>query len=93
MGVRIVATTPIEGRKPRTSGLRILFEEDARAVFRLSDTGTVGATLRVYLERFEDGSGELNLEPQDALASVIAAAAEIAGIRARLGCDVPDVRT
>ena len=93
MGVRIVATTPIEGQIPGTSGLRIFFEEDARAVFRLLDIGTVGATLRVYLERFEEGSRELGLEPQDALVPVIAAAAEIAGIRARLGCDVPDVRT
>ena len=84
---------PVDGSSAGGQGLRIFFEEDARAVFRLSGTGTVGATLRVYLERFEEGSGELSLEPEEALAPVIAAAAEIAGIRARLGRDAPDVRT
>ena len=84
---------PVDGSTAGGQGLRIFFEEDARAVFRLSGTGTAGATLRVYLERFEEGSGELGLDPQEALAPVITAAAEIAGIRARLGRDAPDVRT
>ena len=84
---------PVDGSSASGQGLRIFFEENARVVFRLSGTGTVGATLRVYLERYEEGSGELNLDPQEALSAVIAAAAEIAGIRARLGRDEPDVRT
>ena len=84
---------PVDGSSASGQGLRIFFEGNARAVFRLSGTGTVGATLRVYLERYEEGSGELDLDPQEALAPVIAAAAEIAGIRARLGRDGPDVRT
>ena len=84
---------PVDGSTAGGQGLRIFFEEDARAVFRLSGTGTVGATLRVYLERYEDGSGELSLEPEEALAPVIAAVAEIADLRARLGRDAPDVRT
>ena len=84
---------PVDGSTASGQGLRILFEENARVVFRLSGTGTLGATLRVYLECFEEGSGELGLDPQEALASVIAAAAEIAGIRARLGRGGPDVRT
>ena len=84
---------PVDGSTASGQGLRIFFEEDARVVFRLSGTGTVGATLRVYLERYEEGSGELDLDPQEALAPVIAAVAEIAGIRARLGRDAPDVRT
>ena len=84
---------PVDGSSASGQGLRIFFEENARAVFRLSGTGTVGATLRVYLERYEDGSGELSLEPEEALGPVIAAAAEIADFRARLGRDAPDVRT
>ena len=84
---------PVDGSSAGGQGLRIFFEENARAVFRLSGTGTVGATLRVYLERYEEGSGELDLDPQEALAAVIAAATEIAGIGARLGRNAPDVRT
>ena len=53
----------------------------------------MGATLRVYLESFEDDPAHLDGEPQEALAAVIAAAAEIAGIGPRLGRDAPDVRT
>ena len=84
---------PVDGSTAVAQGVRIFFEEDARAVFRLSGTGTVGATLRVYLERYEEGSGELSLDPREALAPVVAAATEIAGIRACLGRDGPDVRT
>ena len=84
---------PVDGSSASGQGLRIFFEENARAVFRLSGTGTVGATLRVYMERYEEGSGELDLDPQEALAPVIAAATEIAGIRESLGRDEPDVRT
>ena len=84
---------PVDGSSAGNQGLRIFFEENARAVFRLSGTGTVGATLRVYMERYEEGSGELDLDPQEALAPVIAAAAGIAGIREWLGRDEPDVRT
>ena len=84
---------PVDGSRAGNQGLRIFFEENARAVFRLSGTGTVGATLRVYMERYEEGSGALDLDPQEAVAAVIAAAAEIAGIRPRLGRDGPDVRT
>ena len=84
---------PVDGSTADDQGLRIFFEENARAVLRLSGTGTVGATLRVYLERYEEGSGELDLDPQETLAPVIAAATEIAGIRRWLGRDEPDVRT
>ena len=84
---------PVDGSEAGGQGLRIFFEDDARAVFRLSGTGTAGATLRVYLERYEEGSGRLDLDPQQALGRVIAAADEMAGVRARLGRDGPDVRT
>ena len=70
-----------------------MFEENARVVFRLSGTGTVGATLRVYLERFESDPARLDGDPQKVLGAVISAAGEIAGINARLGREGPDVRT
>ena len=84
---------PVDGSSAASQGLRIFFEENARAVLRLSGTGTVGATLRVYLERYEEGSGELDLDPQETLAPVIAAVTDIAGIRQWLVRDEPDVRT
>jgi phosphoglucomutase len=86
-------TDPVDGSTASGQGLRIFFQENARAVFRLSGTGTVGATLRVYLERFEDDPARLDGDPQKELAAVIAAAGEIAGIAAHLGRDCPDVRT
>jgi phosphoglucomutase len=86
-------TDPVDGSTARQQGIRIFFAENARAVFRLSGTGTVGATLRVYLERFVDDPALLAGDPQEMLAEVIGAAGEIAQIGARLGRDAPDVRT
>lgn len=86
-------TDPVDGSVTRGQGLQIGFEGGARLVLRLSGTGTEGATLRVYLERFEPAGGALDLDPQAALAPVIAAAEELAGIRARTGRAAPDVIT
>ncbi|MEO3428761.1 alpha-D-glucose phosphate-specific phosphoglucomutase [Pelagibius sp. CAU 1746] len=84
---------PLDGSTARQQGIRIFFAEDARAVFRLSGTGTAGATLRVYLERFVDDAALLAGDPQDMLAEVIDAAGRIAQIASRLGRERPDVRT
>ncbi len=84
---------PVDGSVAEHQGIRIFFREGARAVFRLSGTGTEGATLRVYLERFEPDTSRHARDPQEALAEVIAAADEIAGIRRRTGRATPDVRT
>ena len=86
-------TDPVDGSIAEKQGVRLVFGEAARGVLRLSGTGTVGATLRVYVERFEDNAAALDLEPQEALANVIAAVGEIAEIGDRLGRDTPDVRT
>ncbi len=84
---------PVDGSTTAAQGVRILFAEDARAVFRLSGTGTVGATLRVYLERFEPDPSRHALPVQEVLAPVIAAAREIAGIARHTGRDAPSVIT
>ncbi len=86
-------TDPVDGSTAKAQGIRIFFQEGARAVLRLSGTGTVGATLRVYLERFEDDPAKLDQDPQAALQGVIAAAGELAGIAGRLDRNAPDVRT
>lgn len=84
---------PVDGSEARAQGIRIYFRGGARAVFRLSGTGTSGATLRVYLERYAPGPDGLDRDPQEALADVITEANAIAGIRARTGRTVPDVVT
>jgi len=82
---------PVDGSHSAGQGIRLYFEGGARAVFRLSGTGTQGATLRVYLENFD--AKTLDLDAQEALAPVIAAANEIAGITRLTGRDAPDVIT
>ena len=86
-------TDPVDGSHAEHQGIRIVFGDAARAVFRLSGTGTEGATLRVYLERFEPDPARQGEDPQAALAQVAEAARSIAGIEERLSRDTPDVRT
>jgi len=83
---------PVDGSESLQQGVRILFDGGARVVFRLSGTGTVGATLRVYLEILETDAGKLDEDPQDMLEPVISAAREIANLE-RLGRTAPDVVT
>ena len=84
---------PIDASVSTSQGLRIIFADDSRIVLRLSGTGTEGATLRVYLERYVAGPEGLAEDPQQALAPMIAAAETLAGISARTGRDGPDVIT
>jgi hypothetical protein len=64
---------PVDGSVSEHQGLRVMFEGGGRAVFRLSGTGTSGATLRVYLERFEPDPSRHAMETADALADIVAA--------------------
>lgn len=84
---------PVDGSRSEGQGLRVAFEGGGRLVLRLSGTGTEGATLRVYLEKVETDPAAFGLDPQEALADVIAAAENIAEIRSRTGRDAPDVIT
>jgi phosphoglucomutase len=84
---------PVDGSTTSGQGVRILFEGGSRLVMRLSGTGTVGATLRVYMERFEPPEGDLDRDPAEALNELAQAAEAIAQIRARTGRDRPDVIT
>ena len=84
---------PVDGSVSTGQGIRVQFAGGARVVFRLSGTGTAGATLRVYLERLETAAGAMDQDPQDALANVIAAADALAGIATRTGRTAPDVIT
>lgn len=84
---------PTDGSVSRQQGVRVLFEGGSRVVFRLSGTGTSGATLRVYLERYEPVGGDLDAETATMLAEIVAAADAIAGIRQHSGREQPDVIT
>lgn len=84
---------PVDGSVSVQQGIRILFEGGSRVVFRLSGTGTSGATLRVYIERYEPDAARHGLDTQVALADLIAAADEIAGIRRHTGRERPSVIT
>src|SRR5690606_34300303 len=86
-------TDPVDGSVSAGQGLRVIFEGGARLVLRLSGTGTEGATLRLYLERYEPAGGDLGQEPQAALAPLIRAAEALAGIREHTGKAGPDVVT
>jgi phosphoglucomutase len=86
-------TDPVDGSVSRAQGVRVMFEDGSRIVYRLSGTGTEGATLRVYLERYAAGPAGLDLDAQAALAPVIRAAHALAGIEAFTGRSAPNVIT
>lgn len=84
---------PVDNSVSKNQGIRILFEGGSRVVFRLSGTGTSGATLRVYIERYEPDASRHDIDTQEALADLIAVADDIAGIKKRTGREAPSVIT
>jgi phosphoglucomutase len=86
-------TDPVDHSVTPKQGVRVLFAEDARAVFRLSGTGTAGATLRVYLERFEPDPTRHGLPTAEVLGPVADAANALADIARFTGRAAPSVIT
>jgi phosphoglucomutase len=86
-------TDPVDGSISGGQGLRLLLDDGSRVVLRLSGTGTQGATLRVYLESYVPPSGNLNQDPQQALADLINSIDQLAEIKTRTGLDRPTVIT
>jgi len=86
-------TDPIDGSTTEHQGIRIVFENGSRIVFRLSGTGTEGATLRIYLERYERDPSRHSVDPQEALKDLIGLAEELCEIRKRTGMTAPTVIT
>jgi len=84
---------PVDGSTSARQGVRIGFTDGSRIVLRLSGTGTVGATLRVYLERYEAADGRHDLETQMALEPLVELADQLAGIMQRTGRREPSVIT
>lgn len=86
-------TDPIDGSVSSKQGVRIGFTDGSRIVFRLSGTGTQGATLRLYLESYEPNIAKHNLDPQEALKPLIDIAEQVAHIREYTGMEQPTVIT
>jgi phosphoglucomutase len=83
----------IDGSVSHNQGIRILFECGSRIVFRLSGTGTEGATIRLYLESFEADKAKHHLDAQDALSEMIDIAMTISQLREKTGRTAPTVIT
>jgi len=84
---------PIDNSVSSHQGLRIGFSDGARLVFRLSGTGTQGATIRVYLESYEPDTSKQHLSSEEALSELVAIALEVSQIEAITGRKAPDVIT
>lgn len=84
---------PVDKSVSKNQGVRVLFKDGSRIVFRLSGTGTQGATVRVYIEKYEPNVAKHDLDPQIALADLIEIAETISGVKARTGRKKPDVIT
>ncbi|MBI5660196.1 MAG: alpha-D-glucose phosphate-specific phosphoglucomutase [Nitrosomonadales bacterium] len=86
-------TDPVDGSVSKGQGIRIIFTDGSRIVFRLSGTGTEGATLRVYLEAYEADTSRHHLDAQVALADLIRIALQVSELELRAGRDKPTVIT
>ncbi len=86
-------TDPVDGSVSQKQGIRIGFTDGSRIVFRLSGTGTKGATLRVYIESYEPDASQHDIDTQKALEPLIKLADEIAKIKEFTGRDKPTVIT
>lgn len=86
-------TDPVDHSITEQQGIRIIFTDESRIIYRLSGTGTEGATLRVYIEKYEKDPQNHNLDTQDMLSDLITIAGEIAEIQTRCQRTSPDVIT
>ncbi len=86
-------TDPVDHSVSHNQGIRVGFTDGSRIVFRLSGTGTVGATLRIYLEKFEPDAGKHDQDAQQALSALIDIAEQLCEVKKRTGRTSPDVIT
>ena len=86
-------TDPVDGSSTSRQGVRLVLVDGSRVIFRLSGTGTEGATLRLYLERHEPDASRHDLDTQQALQALVDLAESVAQVRAFTGMDHPTVMT
>merc|ERR1712226_1493603 len=75
-------TDPVDGSVSKKQGIRFIFEDGSRIIFRLSGTGVAGATVRLYLEKYEPPNGDLTKHAFDVVKPLAAVAEELSGLKA-----------
>ena len=83
----------MDGSTSERQGIRVLLDDGSRIVYRLSGTGTEGATIRVYVEAYEPDPARQAMDAQDALRPLVEAALSLSELRERTGRDAPTVIT
>jgi phosphoglucomutase len=86
-------TDPVDDSVSSNQGVRFIFTDGSRIVFRLSGTGVVGATVRLYLEKYEAPSGTLDQFAPDVVQTLAQLALKLSDLAARTGRQNPDVIT
>ncbi|KAJ3117339.1 Phosphoglucomutase-2 [Phlyctochytrium bullatum] len=86
-------TDPIDGSVSKNQGIRIIFSDGSRVIFRLSGTGSQGATIRLYVEKYSNDPSDFELETQTALKGLIDAALSLSKLKEFVGRDEPTVIT
>jgi len=86
-------TDPVDGSVSKNQGIRIIFEDGSRIIFRLSGTGVAGATVRLYLEKYEPTSGNLDQHQFDVVKPLAAIALEVSKLQEFTSRDAPSVIT
>merc|ERR1719389_1323015 len=84
---------PVDGSVSKNQGIRFIFEDNSRIIFRLSGTGVAGATVRLYLEKYTAPDGDLGLHAFDVVKPLAAIAETLSGLKAATGRDAPTVIT
>merc|ERR1719414_2655464 len=86
-------TDPVDGSVSKNQGIRFIFEDGSRIIFRLSGTGVAGATIRLYLEKYEPATGNLGQHQFEVVKPLAAIALEVSKLQTYTGRDAPSVIT
>lgn len=86
-------TDPVDGSVSKNQGIRFIFEDNSRIIFRLSGTGVAGATVRLYLEKYVAADGDLGMHAFDVVKPLADIALELSGLKEAIGRDAPTVIT
>merc|ERR1719331_526670 len=84
---------PVDGSVSKNQGIRFIFEDKSRIIFRLSGTGVAGATVRLYLEKYVAPGGDLDGHAFDVVKDLAVIAEELSGLKKATGRDAPTVIT